>query len=123
MISYLMIYGPPLLEAIKALRKMSLGFPEVCIMDQVVGSHPEPMQLFTMDPEIATTFFSSTKGTVEVDYKKCQEKISKSGQKIGDYDFYFEWFEEPSMEDLEKLISKVDETLKPLGCSYKMITK
>ena len=36
MISYIKIYGPPLLKAIKALEKIAVDMPEVCIMDNQI---------------------------------------------------------------------------------------
>ncbi len=36
--SYIKIYGPPILEAIKALEKLAIDTPEVCIMDPIIHS-------------------------------------------------------------------------------------
>jgi hypothetical protein len=41
--SYVKIVGPPLLEAIKALEKMAIDMPEVCIMDTVIENTMLPM--------------------------------------------------------------------------------
>ncbi len=36
--SYIRIYGPPLLKAIRALEKIAVNMPEVCIMDTMIES-------------------------------------------------------------------------------------
>jgi len=35
--SFIKIYGPPVLKAIKTLEKVSIGMPEVCIMDTIIA--------------------------------------------------------------------------------------
>ena len=53
----------------------------------------------------------------------CQKLISKSGWTLGDFDFYFEWASQPTIKQLQKLISKIDEVMKTLGCKYTITTK
>jgi hypothetical protein len=60
---------------------------------------------------------------VEITGERCENIISKSGAKLGDYDFFFEWYEKPSMEQIEDLINKIDEAFAPLGCYYSITTK
>jgi hypothetical protein len=55
--------------------------------------------------------------------KRCGNIISKSGEKIGDFDFVFEWFMEPKMEQVNMLIGRIDEALEPLGVKYTITTK
>ena len=59
----------------------------------------------------------------EVPLKRCGKIISKSGEKVGEYDFYFEWFKDPNQEELHNLIEKIDNALDPLGCKYTITTK
>jgi len=59
----------------------------------------------------------------EVPRKRCGTIISKSGEELGDYDFYFEWFKKPSMDELNNFIEKIDEALQPLGVNYTLTTK
>jgi hypothetical protein len=40
--SYIKIYGPPILEAIKELEKLAVDLPEVCIMDYVIAHDLSP---------------------------------------------------------------------------------
>jgi hypothetical protein len=42
---------------------------------------------------------------------------------MGDYDFVFEWGEEPTEESLRLLIFNIDEVLSDLGCRYTIATK
>jgi len=60
---------------------------------------------------------------IEVTRERCESIISKSGESVGEYDFYFEWFTEPSISQVNSLIGSVDEALAPLGCKYTITTK
>ncbi len=42
--------------------------------------------------------------------------ISKPGESLGGYNYYFEWFQRPRIKDVQVLLEKIDEALKPLGC-------
>lgn len=42
-ISYIKIYGPPHLKAIRALEKIAIDMPEVCILDTVIERSPRPL--------------------------------------------------------------------------------
>jgi hypothetical protein len=114
--SYVRIYGPPLLKAMRALEKMAIGMPEVCIMDSAI--------------EIATPQFNTQEGIMNyfspvggITEKRCATILSKSGIKMGDFDFVFEWFKEPKVEQINMLIEQIDETLTPLGVKYTIATK
>lgn len=120
--SFVKIYGPPVLKAIKELEKISVDMPEVCIMDSVIAGTPDYVTAFS-DPDYASGYFSALPEAVEVDVERCGNIISKSGERLGEYDFFFEWFTEPSMDQLNNLVEKIDETLAPLGCRYTISTK
>ena len=114
--SYIKVYGPPTMKAIKELQKIAVGMPEVCIMDNVIA-HEMPR-------------FDSVEGTMdyfggasEITVERCSNIISKSGESLGEHDFYFEWFTEPNMDQLNGLIEKIDEAMTPLGCRYTITTK
>ncbi len=49
--------------------------------------------------------------------------VSNAGESIGDYDFFFEWVQEPSMEQVFDLLERIDVALAPLGCWYRITTK
>ena len=115
--SFIKIQGPPVLKSIKALEKIAVDMPEVCIMNTViVDSTPE-----TWDPTQTSDYFTSIPATIEVE--RCETIISKSGQELGEYDFFFEWFKEPTMDELNNLIEKIDEAIAPIGSRYTITTK
>ena len=129
MISYVKIYGPPLLEALRALEKVAVDMPEVCIMDTTiqaaVGAPEIPGASFgaadiSFDtPEGVMSFF----GVSDMPEERCDTIISKSGETLGEYDFFFEWFTKPDMAQVEDLIKRIDEALEPLGVKYTLTTK
>jgi len=129
MISYIKIYGPPILEAIKELEKIAVDMPEVCIMNQVIQKDLSPSIARDLGGRTVETFdvtipgFFIRRTGVVVDVKRCHSIISKHGKKLGEYDFFFEWHEEPETSQINDLIEKIDDALKPLGCLYTITTK
>ncbi len=137
MISFIKIYGPPILKAIKALEKIAVEMPEVCIMNTVISHEISPYiardigatpirtsRDHTIVPGVkvwARNYFTSS--GVSIPIERCQSIISKSGESLGEYDFFFEWLEKPNMEQLNELIENIDEALAPLGCYYTITTK
>ena len=115
--SYVKIYGPPTLKAIKELEKLAVDVPEVCIMDTII------VQSETTLDEVSGVmeYFSSL--PTEISMERCGKIISKSGELLGEHDFFFEWFTDPTMEQMNDLIEKIDEALAPLGCKYTITTK
>ena len=114
--SYIKIYGPPTMKAIRALEKVAIDTPEVCIMDTILAVQ-EPR----FDTEESVTEYFSTVG--EITRERCSNIISKSGETLGEYDFFFEWFTDPNMNQLNDVIERIDEALAPLGCKYTITTK
>jgi hypothetical protein len=55
--------------------------------------------------------------------ERCDRIISKQAEMLGEFDFFFEWFKAPDMEDIESLIKQIDEVLEPIGVRYSIITK
>jgi hypothetical protein len=127
--SYIKIYGPPILEAIRELEKVAIDMPEVCIMDYVIQKDLSPRMAKDLGGDTIETFdvtipgFFMQRTGVVVPVKRCHSIISKHGQKLGEYDFFFEWHEEPETSQLNDLIEKIDCALKPLGCLYTITTK
>jgi len=114
--SYVKVYGPPLLKAIKALEKVAIGLPEVCIWNTFMTY--SPFVLGDTSYEYLSEYFAG-----EVPEKRCSTIISKSGESLGEYDFFFEWFKKPTMDELNNLIENVDEALASLGVKYTLTTK
>ena len=131
MISYIKLYGPPVYDAVKALEKMSINMPEVCIMDTIIAS-TIPSSSYGPDDRMGGTPLipGGTSGVYEyfrdlgeITKERCSNIISSSGGDLGEYDFYFKWFTNPNMEQLNKLIKLIDETLAPIRVRYTITTK
>jgi hypothetical protein len=124
MISYIKLYGPPVYDAIKELEKIAIGMPEVCIMSTTIAAsapnYPERLEKTPLSSGGVYGYFSELG---EITQKRCNTIISKSGEKLGDNDFFFEWFKKPTMDELNDLIKRIDKALKPLGTRYTIITK
>ena len=115
--TFIKIYGPPVLKAIRALENISVGMPQVCISDTIINQAvPVPVS-----GEAVRKYFDTT--GVVITNQRCDKIVSKSGERLGEYDFFFEWFRDPSSEDLNSLIEKIDDALTPLGCKYTITTK
>jgi hypothetical protein len=113
--SYIKIYGPPTLKSIKALEKLAIDTPQVCIMDSLVAQSPSNLH--------TTGGVRDYFGADELSVERCNNIISDSGEALGEYDFFFEWFTDPSTDQLNDLIEKVDEGLSKLGSRYSITTK
>jgi hypothetical protein len=116
--SYIKIRGPSILEAVRELEKIAIDMPQVCIMDEAILRDIPPSLARDLGETFEYTdsvngFFSRRTG-VRVSRERCNSIISESGEALGDYDFFFEWYKEPSMEELEMLIERIDEALEPL---------
>lgn len=114
--SYIKIYGPPVVKAIKALEKVAIDVPEVCIMNTFIESY-----MPTFDSRMGAMGYFA--GLGEISVERCDKIISRSGEMLGEHDFYFEWFKKPSMAELNNLMEKIDEALTPLGCKYTITTR
>ncbi len=113
--TYVKIQGKNKKKGVKALEKLAAGMPEVCIMDTLLDQiMPDVGETF-WDQEWARTYFGLTEA---VDAERCTRIVSKSGAELGEWDFYFEWFEEPEERQLGELEEKIGEALKPLGYKY-----
>jgi hypothetical protein len=109
--SYIKIYGPPVIEGIKALEQIAIdSMPRVCIMNTMLQ----------YGIETALSYGSPLQNLEE---EVCDKIISKSGEKLGEYDFFFEWFKDPTSEEINDLIEKIDKAFVGLGCRYTIITK
>jgi thiamine biosynthesis protein ThiC len=121
MISYIKLYGPPVYDAIKELEKIAIDMPEVCIMDTIIASPGTGMSLGSEG--IHNYFIDIGVSMQDITYERCDTIISKSGEKLGEYDFFFEWFKEPGMNELNDLIQRIDKALTPLGTRYTITSK
>ena len=101
--TYIKISGPPLLKAIKSLENLAIPLDEICIMDQLILNS----YTTTTTPEEFLDYFSELPR--EISIERCKNIISNSGETLGEYDFFFEWFIEPNTSQLHDLIEKIDE--------------
>jgi hypothetical protein len=127
-ISYIKIIGPPVLKAVKELEKIAIDMPEVCIMNnkiltdipsgiaEDIGGESIPYE------EIVSRHFFRRTG-VKLPIKRCHNIISNSGKTLGEYDFFFEWFEPPNTTKILTLINNIDEALSSIGCRYTITSK
>ena len=112
--SYIKIYGPPVRPAIKALEKIAIEMPEVCIMNTDLSISPP------MEGELLMNYFG---GSDVISPQRCGKIISKSRESLGEYDFFFEWFKKPTMDQLHMLTASIDEALSDVGVRYTITTK
>jgi hypothetical protein len=91
--SYIKLYGPPILKALKALEKIAIDMPEVCIMSPSLEVALDTSGIGFMgtgaadfdDIREVMSYFGA-----EIPEERCGTIISKSGESLGKYDFYFE---------------------------------
>jgi hypothetical protein len=126
--SYIKLFGPPIMKAITELEKIAIDMPQVCIMDVMIsseipnslaediGGHAERWG------NTASTYYLRRTG-VRVPIERCRDIISRSGESLDEYDFFFEWVQKPSVSQVEDLISRIDTALLPLGIKYTITTK
>jgi hypothetical protein len=112
--SYIKIYGPPIVKAVKALEKVAIDMPEVCIMNTEIALWPQ------IRGEPLINYFG---GLGVISEERCGTIISKSGESLGEYDFLFEWFKKPKMSELHSLMEKIDNALTEVGVRYTITTK
>ncbi len=117
--SYIKIYGPPIVEALHALEKVAIEIPEVSYYTSTMVFSNIPF-----DPQATSLYLEGmvSRGNIVKEARK-GKLISKSGVTLGDNDFFFEWNVKPNSEQIDDLIKRVDEALKPLGCNYTITTK
>ena len=119
--SYIRIYGPPLLKAIKVLEGVAVDMSN---KTEVKFSHkcvPYPTRLQS-DKNDWNAYLKNMQKT----YTDCYEPekiISDASMTLGDYDFVFDWTSKPSIVKIEDLIAAVDTALAEVGVLYTMTTE
>jgi len=126
--SYIKLYGPPILKAIGALDKIAVSMPGVCMMNtMIIRGIPASLaadlggQAIILQRDAVRGYFEAS--GVSIPVERCENIISKSGEMLGEYDFFFEWFKEASQAQLNELIEKIDDSLISLGCYYTITTR
>jgi hypothetical protein len=121
-------------EAIRALEKISIDMPQVCIMNTSI-THAIPAEIardiglevennysVSGDPYNMTINYFKASGIL-VGSERCRNLISNSREALGEFDFFFEWFKTPTREQLFDLIRRIDEALTSLHCMYTITNK
>jgi hypothetical protein len=128
--TYLTIKGPEKEKAIQTLESMAIDMPEVCIMDPVIQeSFGDVKQSYMTEPGgDIWNYFTGVASTVgyrvgDITAERCSKIISESGEDLGDYDFFFEWFTEPEKRQIDKLKEEIKESLSPLDVEYTIEVK
>ena len=117
--SYIKVYGPPILKAIKALEAVAVDMSKATGLKFSHKCLPYPSQGNTRG-------WDAYVKNMERTYVDCYEPvrlISEGHQQLGEHDFFFEWDKNPSMAQVEELLGKIDEALAGLGCYYTITTK
>jgi hypothetical protein len=119
--TYVRIYGPPLMKAIRALEGVAV---KMSSETEVKFSHkcvPYPTRMQT-DKTDWNNYLKNLQNT----YTECYEPqkiISDASMTLGEYDFVFDWTEKPNMKKIEGLIEKIDEALSEVGVHYTLTTE
>jgi len=119
--TYVRIFGPPLLKAIKALEGVAVDMSKAI---EVKFSHkcvPYPTRLQS-DKRDWNNYLKNLKNTYTDCYEP-QKIISDASMTLGEYDFMFEWTEKPSMKKILGLIENIDGALGDLGVYYSLTTE
>ena len=126
--TFIKLYGPSVSEAIRALEKIAIKMNEVCIMDSIISlGYSQAFGYNDYDalemPHQASNIMEYIDELGDVSKERCDTLISKSGEELGDYDFFFEWYKKSSAKELRDLTEKIDKILKPIGIRYIITTK
>ena len=119
--TYVRIFGPPLLKAIKDLEELAVDMSKTT---EVKFSHkcvPYPTRLQS-DRRDWDSYLKNMR-KMYVDCYEPQKIISDASMTLGEYDFMFEWTEKPSMKKILGLIEKIDGALGELGVHYSLTTE
>jgi len=119
--TYVRIFGPPLLKAIKALEGVAVDMSKAI---EIKFSHkcvPYPTRLQS-DKRDWNNYLKNLKNTYTDCYEP-QKIISDASITLGEYDFMFEWTEKPTMKKIQGLIERIDGALGDLGVYYSLTTE
>ena len=123
--SYIKIYGPPLLKAIRALEKVAVEFSKTTTIRHYDILTP-PMMVPYLDirpREMPSTYAQYLLPEIQMPVEEKIKLISRASDTLGDHDFFFEWGKEPTKQEVLELIAKIDEALADCGCKYTIVTK
>jgi hypothetical protein len=107
-------------KAIEKLEELAYNMSEVCILSRsIMDKIPSAYQSGTMSAQGMTDwavgYFAQIEN-VDVSEERCSKIVSKSKEKLADYDFMFEWFEEPTGAQKRDLEEEIKATIESTGC-------
>ena len=120
--SYIKLYGPPIVKALKSLEQIAFEMSKK-IDVKFYHSFVPPLlshKSMTMSPD------KYWKRILQDSPLKVSEKkklVSKAYQTLGEYDFFFEWSKDPTLAQILELIEKLDVAINRCGCRYTITTK
>lgn len=124
--SYIKIYGPPILKGIRALQKIAVEMSK----ETTVRFYDAYVPTFTPDVmatgDYRTAYEEYLRGidvSLPITTEERVKLISRASDTLGEYDFFFEWGEEPKKAQVLELVEKIDEALAECGCTYTIVTK
>lgn len=121
--------------ALKALRKLAIDMPKVCVMDTGLaeslgidtaqGSGPGGIpgaggggSLGSI--EMVMNYFG---GPSSITKERCETIVSSSETDLGEYDFVYEWMDKPEKAQLDTLAVDIAKALKPTGAKHTIHNK
>ena len=120
--SYIKVYGPPILKAVRALEKVAVEFSKTTTIRHYDILTPTPD--YVIDAERYMSGYAQyLLPEIQMPVEEKVKLISGSSDTLGEYDFFFEWGKEPTKQEVLELISKIDEALSDCGCRYTIVTK
>ena len=134
--SYIKVFGPPILEAIRALELIAIEMPEVQIIDTIrlqgasdlisrdVGTSTVQKRgtgSLGLFPGGNLRRYSSSPDVI-IPVERTRSIVRDAGESLGDYDFFYEWLQKPTQVQIHDLINRIEAALTPLGCKYRITT-
>jgi hypothetical protein len=125
--SFIKLYGPPIGKGLIALEKIAIEMSEKMAMRFFSVSTPTYSDLrgglVSADEDHESSVMEVPWFPEGLSSAEKVKLISRSSQVLGDYDFFFEWGVEPTVEQTHELIQKIDEALTDCKCMYTITTK
>ena len=130
--SYIKIYGPPILKALKALEKVAFEMGKKTTMKFYSTLVPSPSLLDVYGTRIPgqigagtglQVFANQILTEIDIPAEEKVKLVSNAGDMLGEYDFFFEWGTDPSKAQVQELIGLLDDALADCGCRYTIVTK
>jgi len=124
--SYIKVYGPPILKAIRALEKVAVEFSKTTTIrhyDILTPGPPYPGVAGIITRDVYSAPIQDLLPEIQIPVEEKVKLISRSSDTLGDHDFFFEWGKEPTKQEVLELIAKIDEALADCGCRYTIVTK